>query len=298
MNIARSTAAYERGYQAAIAGFLPETNPYEAQSPEGRSWMQGWQSATDRNLRFSFVRRNLKHPPDWAKDTLLDWNDCFPEDKRAFVTLEHWSDLRMSGTGIDVFRVVGTTHPDYVGKTWLDLLTSGKRMTSNLELLSENPGYYRDEFFGKPMDYLTLDGERFYVGADGNHRTCIARFFLDGGPSTALENVEITRYRVDEPFYALYREATAFIDQHQLAIRIDPLRRPVRREDGPGWKVDIHSVVLRWHDLQAGTRAELDLEQSRARFERLTRWTLPPRLTGLLERIGRWMSGRPKESRA
>ncbi|WP_061290016.1 hypothetical protein [Azotobacter vinelandii] len=246
------------------------------------------------------VRRALASPPSWARQPLQDWHDTLPFEKQAFVTEEHWKGM----DALEVFRVVGVCHPGYVGKTWLDLLTGGQRMRQNLARLDENPDYYqpgglRESNSG--IDFLTLDGLRFYVGNNGLHRTCIARFLgdLPAGVPRLLSPVEITHYQVDYAFYGLYRRALDFIQENHLAIRLEPIRQPVGRDDGEGWKTDHFHTAIVWYDLSDRRPAkvvELDYHHFIDRLVRLESHTLKAKLLKPLGWVGRWMRrqrGRP-----
>nr|EKW8676906.1 hypothetical protein [Pseudomonas aeruginosa] len=159
------------------------------------------QTSTDRNLNFDFVRRQVEQPPAWASEVLLSWEEAYPQEKHAFLQSHYWTE-----TGsINVFRVVGTDHWDYQGRSWLDFLTGGKRMQRNLQALLDNPSYYLQPMERRPaIHYNTLDGLSFYVGSDGNHRTCIARFFLAEQQKSQLHDVTLNHYQVNDSFYRLY----------------------------------------------------------------------------------------------
>ncbi|ETD53084.1 hypothetical protein, partial [Pseudomonas aeruginosa] len=159
------------------------------------------QTSTDRNLNFDFVRRQVEQPPAWASEVLLSWEEAYPQEKHAFLQSHYWTE-----TGsINVFRVVGTDHWDYQGRSWLDFLTGGKRMQRNLQALLDNPSYYLQPTERRPaIHYNTLDGLSFYVGSDGNHRTCIARFFLAEQQKSQLHDVTLNHYQVNDSFYRLY----------------------------------------------------------------------------------------------
>ncbi|MGD2819606.1 hypothetical protein ACP80H_25170, partial [Escherichia coli] len=105
-----------------------------------------------------------------------------------FITEHYWT-----GQGsINVYRIVGTDHPQYAGMTWLELLERGKRMDINIPLLEKNPGYYTQaEQQHAGMSFVSTDGIHWYVSADGNHRSCLARFLfhLQGEGRTQLHNV-------------------------------------------------------------------------------------------------------------
>ncbi|HHW2833754.1 TPA: hypothetical protein ACUT80_002736 [Pseudomonas aeruginosa] len=154
------------------------------------------QTSTDRNLNFDFVRRQVEQPPAWASEVLLSWEEAYPQEKHAFLQSHYWTE-----TGsINVFRVVGTDRKDYRGRSWLDFLTGGKRMQRNLQALLDNPSYYLQPTERRPaIHYNTLDGLNFYVGSDGNHRTCIARFFLAEQQKSQLHDGRSTTTRSTTP---------------------------------------------------------------------------------------------------
>lgn len=179
------------------------------------------QTSTDRNLNFDFVRRQVEQPPAWASEVLQSWEEAYPQEKHAFLQSHYWTE-----TGsINVFRVVGTDHWDYQGKSWLDFLTGGKRMQRNLQALLDNPSYYLQPTERRPaIHYNTLDGLSFYVGSDGNHRTCIARFFLAEQQKSQLHDVTLNHYQVNDSFYRLYGQLRQQILLQGLPVQIHPER--------------------------------------------------------------------------
>ena len=84
----------------------------------------------------------------------------YPENKNLweqFVTSYFWTGSKV----VNVFEVIGTAHPDYIGATWIDMLKLGKRMRSiNLPLLEENPGYYFDTSDKIPDMHYTKINDR------------------------------------------------------------------------------------------------------------------------------------------
>ncbi|MCG0237687.1 hypothetical protein L4535_32945, partial [Pseudomonas aeruginosa] len=72
-------------------------------------------------------------------------------------------------------------------------------MQRNLQALLDNPSYYLQPTERRPaIHYNTLDGLSFYVGSDGNHRTCIARFFLAEQQKSQLHDVTLNHYQVND----------------------------------------------------------------------------------------------------
>lgn len=90
---------------------------------------------------------------------------------KQFATSYYWTGEKI----VNVFEVIGTADPDYIGATWIAMLRLGKRMHSvNLPLLQENPGYYFDISEKSPEMYYTRINDRLYISGEGNHRTSIA----------------------------------------------------------------------------------------------------------------------------
>lgn len=95
---------------------------------------------------------------------------------------------------VDLSKVVGTTHPDYCGKTWGQLkpvlgTSEGdfinnravafqglKRAVGNVRALERNPNYY---FSDEKKDHWSFYqiGDEYYISS-GNNRTVIGRLFL------------------------------------------------------------------------------------------------------------------------
>ncbi|WP_447897676.1 hypothetical protein ACFZN0_23575 [Pseudomonas aeruginosa] len=226
------------------------------------------QTSTDRNLNFDFVRRQVEQPPAWASEVLLSWEEAYPPEKHAFLQSHYWTE-----TGsINVFRVVGTDHWDYQGRSWLDFLTGGKRMQRNLQALLDNPSYYLQPTERRPaIHYNTLDGLSFYVGSDGNHRTCIARFFLAEQQKSQLHDVTLNHYQVNDSFYRLYGQLRQQLLLQGLPVQIHPERVQLGREDTAGWKMDTYQTTLNWLNLKTQEERSLNEAQARAQLIDLMR---------------------------
>jgi len=121
----------------------------------------------------------LKNYSPYFANTTLSFFDKskYRNYKQEYISPEHGVVCLQS--------VVGTTHPDYRGKTWLDLLPKDqnqanqgilKRGWKRLYDLRNNPGYYIDS---SPKNHISFYkvGNEYYI-ADGNHRVIIGRFFL------------------------------------------------------------------------------------------------------------------------
>lgn len=126
-------------------------------------------------MNVSFTEQVQRDMPQWANDPLLAWDATAFAAMSDFITEHYWT-----GQGsINVFRIVGTDHPQYAGMTWLELLERGNRMDINIPLLEKNPGYYTQaEQQHAGMSFVSTDGVDWYVSTDGNHRSCLARFLF------------------------------------------------------------------------------------------------------------------------
>lgn len=81
---------------------------------------------------------------------------------------------------VNLSEVVGTRHPDYIDKSWVELLTilgrDSPRAKSKIELLNGTPEYYLNEEKKETWSfYKDIDG--YYID-QGNHRTVLGRFFF------------------------------------------------------------------------------------------------------------------------
>ncbi len=186
----------------------------------------------------SLLEQALSSPPHWASGQIQPWNERLFQDVTPFITDKYWS----SGHSINVFTVVGTQHPDYVGMTWLEFLQRGKRMRENLALHQSNRAYYLDtRAKTPPMYYVSLNGLDWYVAGDGNHRTCIARFDFHGESHSMLHGVNLEDYRVDWTLYRAYPLIQATIARGES---VTPVRERVSRSDTAGWMHERYSVRL------------------------------------------------------
>ena len=209
-------------------------------------------------------------PPAWAGEKIQRWDEPRARALAAFVTRDYWTDQG----SINVFRVIGTEHIDYQGLSWLEFLERGKRMDQNLALHAANPGYYRETGRKVPgMYYRSLDGLSWYVGADGNHRTCLARFDFHGRGQTMLHGVTLSHTVADLELFVLYERLREVCLERRLGERIEPHRELLRREDTAGWKLD-HTLVSLQMSAPDGDTRLLDAQAARAQLRALE---APPR---------------------
>lgn len=158
----------------------------------------------------NFLGRVLAAPPPWAHSQ-LEHAERHPEidTRMRFITRR---DCIMPAT-LDVFRVVGTGDERYAACTWLDLLRGAERIGSRLAQLEADPSYYEQPITDHPPAYFSFDGQRWFIGGDGHHRTVIARFLfaIEGRARTALGGVTLMRYHVDDELRAISRELGLYL---------------------------------------------------------------------------------------
>lgn len=131
---------------------------------------------------------------------------------------------------INLDQVKGTTHPDYENLNWISLLYRGKRMKRNISELLSNPNYYCTTKKKAPTMSYIRHSDGYWVDADGNHRTCIGRFFLhltDRNPF--LHGVEVREVRIDVEAYSKWLAMGGFGGP----LRVEAVQ--IARDDGPGW---------------------------------------------------------------
>jgi len=167
----------------------------------------------------------------------------FPDmsELEKFAVYHYWS----FSESVNVFQVVGSAHPDYIGYTWIDMLKIGKRMSLNLTLLFNNPEYYFANEKKEPdMHYTRIDDE-IYISGEGNHRTAIAKvlFFFTG--HQILHGIEFSEYKIDYEAKELYNRAKEVLLTHGYPVDIEVVRKAVKREDTAGWKKDYFAIFFK-----------------------------------------------------
>jgi hypothetical protein len=214
-----------------------------------------------------------RHRPAWSLSTIEAWDDNRLQALMPFVRTHYWSDRH----SINVFSVVGTAHPDYAGLTWQRFLLEGKRMASNQALLRENPAYYYDTDVKHPsMLYVSLNGKHWYVNGDGNHRTCLAKFFFARqdargvGSQTMIHGVTVDDYRVDWRLHDAFLKLREAVRQRRKGEQVDGHRIHIGRDDGPAWKIDRYEPRIRFIDSR-GEEQLLDLEGAQAKLAELNK---------------------------
>jgi len=203
--------------------------------------------------------------PALLNERIKKWDGFLSHKLLPFVSERYWH----GNASINVFRVVGTEHPDYSGLSWVEFLEKGKRMGLNLGLYKENPHYYYDAKKKEPpMYYRSLDGGDLYIGEDGNHRTCIAKadFYLKG--LSTLHGVVHNDYRIKWELKRVFDELSEVVEARGVALRIEPGSEIIAREDSGEWMREIFENFLIVRDLKKGTTTRLNGEEAERFLER------------------------------
>ncbi|GBE49104.1 hypothetical protein BMS3Bbin13_00003 [bacterium BMS3Bbin13] len=207
-------------------------------------------------------------PPHWANDRIEPFDEEGFRLAQPFVIEQYWSGQQ----SINVFDVVGTQHPDYAGRSWLEFLREGKRMGINLDLQRENPDYYLEDRPKLPgMYYRSVDGSRWFVAEDGNHRTAIARFMFHEMGRSMLHGVTVIKYKTDQRAMEVAAAVSGLVDERGLRVRLETCRTKLSREDTGGWMREEWRLDFEWTDLRRGVSERLAVEEVERRVEALRR---------------------------
>jgi hypothetical protein len=198
------------------------------------------------NLHLDLLERVNANPPHWAEDILLPYGDV-KQGKLLRYAISKYNSYKDS---VNVQDVVGTAHPDYANKSWLWLLNNGERMNANLSLLATNPSYYLETSKKEPeMGFIEIDGKTYinsFIRGKGNHRTCIARFFLCYQELTVLHGVEKTTYLIDHHFKSLVEALEDTLTRKRIHYSLDVIKTAIERVDtSGGWYRDNYSLQVK-----------------------------------------------------
>lgn len=191
-----------------------------------------------------FLARTTANPPHWAREIISVWDDTLLRQHSDFLRRHYWTE---SGS-INVFCIKGTSHPDYQGLSWSQFLHQGKHMIRNIALLESHPAYYADTAVKKPaMCFNSYNGIDWFTGADGNHRSALARFLFHEQESAYLHGLQLNHYEFDESLLTVFlalREELSLHTAHGCHVEMNVNRIHRYREDNTGWKTDTYSTSL------------------------------------------------------
>jgi hypothetical protein len=204
----------------------------------------------------AFIRK-VQESDSVLNNTIEPYPDLnYVQQLKQFAVSCYWTGSKI----VNIFEVVGTADPDYIGSTWITMLRLGQRMAINLPLLQKNPAYYLNVADDKlpDMHYTRING-KLYISGEGNHRTSIAKALF---AFLGLQNfgaVKYEEYQVDEEALSLYTEASQIL-AHK-AIQIQPVSKNYKREDTPGWFKDYFDLSFKLTNVNKGQEIRLDKEE-------------------------------------
>lgn len=164
-------------------------------------------------------------PPEFARhsDTM---ESTFSEEEIAFLNREN-----LTGRYIKTFclkDLVGTIHPDYTDKTWLEAFLSSKRGDNAVEEYFKNPEYYSRDLkqldqsdlrHETPIELYESDGKFFING--GNNRLSLIMMKYLADMSKAQSDEE--RAKIDED-YTFVAEVQPTPEDKDVMYMINMLR--------------------------------------------------------------------------
>lgn len=163
---------------------------------------------------------------------------------------------------LDYTKIVGTQHPDYAENSWLDLFRYGKRMHINLPLFMENPEYYIEEGMKIPVMSFMKEEDGYYVYHDGNHRSCIANFFLRKRGIDRFGQVEVHEKKRDKDLQTIYYEILDEVKAKKKNIHVHIHKEHIGREDGAGWKKDLFQISFKIWNVRTGMEGFIQAEEA------------------------------------
>lgn len=187
------------------------------------------------------IRELFGQVPYFADQVIEKYELCTFPDYHKFVTSEYWA----NEGSVNVLDVCGTMHPEYAGMTWREFLAKGRRMDGNLKAFVRNPAYYTELVSRLPAIYYHKIDAQTFIGADGNHRTCIGKFYLYGLDNPYIHRVQTTESVIDRRFADCYRR---LLNVCPNGWKTEMVKKSIRREDGNGWKRDFFELSLKVHN--------------------------------------------------
>ncbi len=166
----------------------------------------------------------------------------FPDLKslEPFCVSYYWC----NSESVNVFQVIGTAHPDYIGATWIDMLKLGKRMSLNLGLLAQNPIYYFESKKKEPDMNYTKINDKIYISREGNHRTAIAKALFYYTGDTVLHGIDFQEYKIDFSLKENFEKLKKLLFAKFPYIEAKIERKTVKREDTAGWFKEYYEITI------------------------------------------------------
>lgn len=194
--------------------------------------------------------------PHFADNELKMLDDWLLMRAQQFSKIED----RYSCASINIHEVTGTAYPDYAADdTWLNRLLLGRRMPEHLKRLQEDPSYYYSTVAKPDMKFIKI-GSEIYMGDEGFHRACIARFLFFYEGLTTFHGVSLQEYVIDEAFENAFNRLEALVVKDNLPIQMEIRRDTTRTVDFAGWKRDCTKLSVYVKNIKTGFEAVLSLD--------------------------------------
>ena len=154
--------------------------------------------------------------------------------------------------------VYGTSHPAYQGMTWREFLGRGEKMKKNLNRFTVNPEYYLNHKRSAMPPFICIQDGKGYIAEDGNHRACIAKFFLYAQPSPLLHGVHLVEVQTDARMESLFSRLKRLLPSYCAVL---PCSQEIARDDGPGWNIAFYKNSLRIENRRRDFSADLQANE-------------------------------------
>ena len=241
--------------------------------------MQDWKPTESVRRAIARISQNTNEVIEEIKSrdcVLNNTIEPFPDIKslEPFCVYHYWC----SAESVNVFQVVGTAHPDYIGATWIDMLKLGKRMPLNLGLLLQNPIYYFESKKKEPDMHYTKINDKIYISREGNHRTAIAKvlFYYTGG--AVLHGIDFEEYKIDFSLKENYEKLKDILFAKFPHIEAKIERKTVKREDTAGWMKEYYDLTISLINHKKHKTASIKPEDLSTLLQKLSSLTLWKRI--------------------
>ncbi len=172
---------------------------------------------------------------------------------RFIRTISH-CDSASVNTGL----IYGTINHSYQGTTWREFLSHGKKMKKNLDRFTVNPEYYLSHERSDTPPFFCFQNGKGYVAEDGNHRACIAKFFLYAHASPFLHGVHLTEVQTDAHMENLFHRLKNLLPPYCAVL---PCSQEIACDEGPGWNIAFYKNSLRIENRRRGFSADLQTDE-------------------------------------
>ena len=203
----------------------------------------------------SSIKQNTKHILNQKIEPYL------PPDKEMeiikFTSSKYWSNSEI----VNVFDVIGTAHPNYIGLTWIDILKAGIRMHINLPLLKQNPIYYFEQTTKIPDMHYTKINNKLYISGEGNHRTAIAKVLFSFTGHYLFGGVKYVAYEINFDYYKIFNELNEYFLQKRLPIQLHLIKKTEKREDTANWFKEYYSLFVKIKNLKKNKEQIINISE-------------------------------------